>query len=280
MNNNTKHWFIFIATSCVTRGHTTKEVCASEPRASRLPPLFPVTWEKDCYCQHILKFSCHWKAPCEEKNLRAHTGVAETVMTLHHSDTVVLATIFGIFIYTVYVWKRGCTWDTSWVYECSDQTMKIWRERNRRGKMHLNILLCLQLSPAVLLEKKRCVQRPVLRSKLNIHSFCYLASLTLTTVLSSQKAISGFPIYISMLTWKGQCLLHPWGQAYISSLSLERPCPLLGENKCCKSISVKMKKKLVAPCLKTAALHNVKQLKTETKQLFLIFFTSSESVGQ
>lgn len=51
-----------IITSRATSGHTTDEVCASEPRASSLPPPFPVIREMHCLCQHILTSGCHWRA--------------------------------------------------------------------------------------------------------------------------------------------------------------------------------------------------------------------------
>lgn len=38
----------------ITNSPTTVQTCASEARACRVPPLFPVMREIDCHCQHLL----------------------------------------------------------------------------------------------------------------------------------------------------------------------------------------------------------------------------------
>lgn len=40
----------------ITSSPTAVQVCASEAKASTVPPLFPVMRETDCLCQHFLVF--------------------------------------------------------------------------------------------------------------------------------------------------------------------------------------------------------------------------------
>lgn len=47
------HQIIF---DSITSSPTTVQVCASEAKTSRVPPLFPVMREIDCHCQHFLVF--------------------------------------------------------------------------------------------------------------------------------------------------------------------------------------------------------------------------------
>lgn len=47
------HQIIF---NSITGSPTAVQVCASEVKASRVPPLFPVMREIDCHCQHFLVF--------------------------------------------------------------------------------------------------------------------------------------------------------------------------------------------------------------------------------
>lgn len=95
------------------------------------------------------------------------------VMALHHTNTVVVAAVFVVYIQYTCVRERGCT-----LRYFMDVCMKILTGRETVGVKCTSIAVWpgLQLRPAALREGKKCVQRPVLWSKFTLTTAIALSS--------------------------------------------------------------------------------------------------------